>query len=464
MCYAGIDCITEMQINQTLQNLPQTTEVRVAPRRPRWQRVRHAFFIVLALLVVAFSIGSQSLSSEERRARAISQTVSGLGFNLLEWEAESIANELEALVERPTAGLTPAESTELVRIYLERARRMAEIEWTIEQHLAEAQVAARAVMSGSTSSPDIAALQAELDVLRMQQEADRLTVEQIIQEQIGAELVAAGLQVRGQPFPPVLFGFVEPPKKMVVSPRDRIETIHAHMLDADTRLDTIQQIEGTIYREQNLSAYITNIGGLGAFPTMVIDRAGLDWILSTVAHEWTHNYLTLFPLGLNYMTSSDLTIINETVAEIVGNEIGAGALRRYYPDLVPPPPDPRAAFIREYEPYYAAQPPFDFRAEMRKTRLEVDRLLAEDRVAEAEAYMEERRQLFVENGYPLRVLNQAYFAFHGSYGTSAASSSPIGPKLERLRDLTPDLPTFLRTVRWFTSSADIDRALAEWGN
>jgi hypothetical protein len=34
--------------------------------------------------------------------------------------------------------------------------------------------------------------------------------------------------------------------------------------------------------------------------------------------------------------------------------------------------------------------------------------------------------------------------------------------LERLRDLVPDLRTFLETVRWFTSEADLDRALATW--
>ena len=67
------------------------------------------------------------------------------------------------------------------------------------------------------------------------------------------------------------------------------------------------------------------------------------------------------------------------------------------------------------------------------------------RVRDAEEYMEIRRILFRENGYPIRKLNQAYFAFHGSYGTGAAATSPIGPKLERLRSLTPDLRTFSRS-------------------
>jgi DNA polymerase-3 subunit alpha len=42
-------------------------------------------------------------------------------------------------------------------------------------------------------------------------------------------------------------------------------------------------------KDDKLSAYITNIGGLGAFPTQVVEQASLSWVLSTVAHEWTHN-------------------------------------------------------------------------------------------------------------------------------------------------------------------------------
>jgi hypothetical protein len=63
----------------------------------------------------------------------------------------------------------------------------------------------------------------------------------------------------------------------------------------------------------------------------VIDRASLEWVISTVAHEWVHNYLTLFPLGINYSTSSDLTIMNETISEIVGDEIGQRVLEQHYP-------------------------------------------------------------------------------------------------------------------------------------
>ena len=78
---------------------------------------------------------------------------------------------------------------------------------------------------------------------------------------------------------------------------------------------------------------------------------------------------------------------------------------------------------------------FGFNEEMRETRLRVDELLANGKVGEAEAYMEERRLFFVENGYPIRRLNQAYFAFQGTYAENAASSSPIAGQLNRFRGL-----------------------------
>ena len=106
---------------------------------------------------------------------------------------------------------------------------------------------------------------------------------------------------------------------------------------------------------------------------------------------------------------------------------------------------------------------FDFDNEMRLTRVQVDTLLAAGKVDAAEQYMEQRRLEFAKHGYPLRVLNQAYFAFHGSYGTTAASTSPIGPKLEQLRRRLPDLQTFLQVVRGFATEQDIDHALVTWG-
>ena len=94
---------------------------------------------------------------------------------------------------------------------------------------------------------------------------------------------------------------------------------------------------------------------------------------------------------------------------------------------------------------------FDFNAEMRETRLTVDRMLESGDVDGAEEYMESRREEFVSGGHPIRKLNQAFFAFYGAYAESPASSSPIGGQVRRLRELTPDLGTFLGLVSSISS-------------
>ncbi len=401
------------------------------------------------LLISGCLSGASALSASEVRTRGMAMIVAGWNFDLLSWEANALTEKLRALLNQPAHGLTHAESVDLVQDYLERAQQIRELESEISGIFSE---------QGQQSTPEITELQQQITALRATQQRNRPAVEQIIEGQIAHELKREGLQWANMAFPPVQFTFVEPPRKLVISPRDRIITTYGQMLDAEMSIDQIEQSEASYQEGYEVSAYITNIGGMGAFPTMVIDRANLPWVLSTVAHEWTHNYLTLFPLGINYLTSADLSTINETVADIVGNEIGDRALRAFYPDQVPPP-----TTTVEPAPLAPNAPPlFDFDQEMQETRIQVDSLLALGKVEEAERYMEARRLVFVDHGYRLRVLNQAYFAFHGSYGTSPASTSPLGPKLTQLRRAMPDLPTFLQAVRGITSVAELDAILIEW--
>jgi hypothetical protein len=139
--------------------------------------------------------------------------------------------------------------------------------------------------------------------------------------------------------------------------------------------------------------------------------------------------------------------LNETVADLAGREIGDRAfiaLGGVIPD------EPVSAIAAEP----AALLAFDFDAEMRTTRLRADELLAEGKIAEAEAYMESRRLIFVANGHNIRKLNQAYFAFHGTYAESGASVSPVGGQVREYRELSPDLGTFIGRVASNSNYAD----------
>ena len=145
-----------------------------------------------------------------------------------------------------------------------------------------------------------------------------------------------------------------------------------------------------------------------------------------------------------------MSTLTETVANLAGEEIGDITYEAITGEKVI-----RYEQQEDYEP-----PPFDFNKEMHKTRLRVDELLAEGRIEEAEAYMKERRQVFAQEGYYIRKLNQAYFAFHGTYADTPASVSPIHDELKTLRHNSSSVGEFIRTVSGFGNYEDF-RAYVE---
>ena len=99
---------------------------------------------------------------------------------------------------------------------------------------------------------------------------------------------------------------------------------------------------------------------------------------------------------------------------------------------------------------------------MNITRVTADTLLAEGKIEEAEAYMEQRRLVFLENGYLLRKINQAYFAFHGAYASSpggAAGQDPVGPAVRALREQSESLADFVNTIARMTSFEQLQEAV-----
>ena len=278
---------------------------------------------------------------------------------------------------------------------------------------------------------------------------------------MAAVLKNAGLTTGGQVWPPVRFAFTESPDYLIVSPRDRITVKKGVYLDPGVSIADMERIEGQVARELDVSALVDGTGGFSSYPTMVVAYPSLDWVVDTVAHEWTHTYLYFRPLGWHYGDSGGMRTINETVASIVGDEIGRRVVERFYPERMPPAGWPRPFSMRPDWLGTESNPPeFEYGPFMRKTRLEADRLLAEGKIDEAEAYMESQRRILVENGYTLRKLNQAYFAFHGSYAVGAAATDPIGGKLRLLRRQADSLTGFLRTVARFSEPVDLDAALS----
>ena len=93
-----------------------------------------------------------------------------------------------------------------------------------------------------------------------------------------------------------------------------------------------------------------------------------------------------------------------------------------------------------------------------------DELLAAGKIDEAEAYMEARRQFFWDNGYAIRKLNQAYFAFFGAYADvpgGAAGEDPVGPAVRALREQSASLEDFLNAISWMNSYDDLLKAIGQ---
>lgn len=426
------------------------------PRR-RWPWLA----LLLAILVVG-ALGYTQWARLRTRdpyvfsARAI---VVDYRFSIPRWEVSALLSELaERVSVRQTDPVTVA-SKERVLAYLNTAGRIGALEGEIERTIILSTDREEAYAS-------VAPLQREVEEIRAAQEGERPRVERILEKQVAQVLAEENLGWLRAALPPVAFQFTELPYNLILSPRDEISLRMSMTLIPGLSLETREALETILENElPNTSVLIEGIGGFSTWPTMIIDRASLPWILNTIAHEWVHTYLIGFPLGRHYWSSSDAAAINETVADIVGNEVGREVLEKYYPDLVPPPPPPppQRPPTRAHQVPQPDLPVFSFSDEMRITRERVDLLLADGKITDAEEYMEERRRFLLENGYFIRRLNQAYFAFHGTYRTSAAAPTedPIGPRLSRLRAESSDLVSFLHAVRGMKSLDDLIERVPE---
>jgi hypothetical protein len=72
--------------------------------------------------------------------------------------------------------------------------------------------------------------------------------------------------------------------------------------------------------------------------------------------------------------------------------------------------------------------------------------------------MERRRRLFVANGYGIRKLNQAYFAFYGGYQSGepgVGGEDPIGPAVQAILDASPSIHEWVVRMRDITTRDEL---------
>jgi hypothetical protein len=156
--------------------------------------------------------------------------------------------------------------------------------------------------------------------------------------------------------------------------------------------------------------------------------------------------------------NGDITTISESVADIMGKEVGDAVVKKYYPQFQSPA---QAAIQTDQSSSQTAanQPAFNFNLEMRSIREQVDKYLAAGEIDAAEQFMQQKQAYLAANGYYIRKLNQAYFAFYGTYADSPAYENPIGNTINQLRAQSASLKDFLNTVSMVTGVKNLDSAV-----
>lgn len=404
----------------------------------------------LALTVFLLFALSTSDARLTRTAERVHVLASSQAFDLAGWMVQSAWLKLTQSAMASPRYFTPSAQRETVLEYLQLVEDIQNLERDI-----------RLVFSDPNQSDPYAASldsRAELEQLYIRQKSLAPLSESVLEMQVTTILNELGLTSGGQPIPWVLYHITPLPKNLVLSPREVIRQETSYLLQPEMTLEEIIQLEDSVSSRLGFSTLVVEIGGLAAYPTMVMRTTALDWLSNTIAHEWIHLYLGQRPLGMNYDRTPELRTMNETAASIAGDEIGQMVMERYYPEL---------AFRYRNARQLASLNPqpvsnFDFRAEMYETRVRADALLAEGKIEEAEAYMEARRQVFWENGYAIRKLNQAYFAFHGAYADTpggAAGVDPVGPAVRKLRARSATLTEFLERIGRMSSFEELQAAL-----
>lgn len=412
--------------------------------------------VLLAVLAAVTGYSNPSLSHPIEKVRAYTRRVE---FDYGAWMAGAALVKLRAASVNLPQSLEAGAQKKIVGEYLQITQSILEKESLLAQIYADPAVTDKEAASES--------VRRELDELYARQQQLAPLAEAVLQEQVAQVLAEIGLTALGQPVPNVWYHAAPLPLALIVSPRDRISQTANISVDMNLTVDEQAALENRVDRELDVSSLVVNIGGVGVYPTMVLRTTNLPWLLNTVAHEWIHNYLTLRPLGLLYNHSPELRTMNETTASIAGDEIGALVLERFYPEWRAA--SPRAAGLTALPllhpiPGDDLRPPFDFRREMYNTRVKVDELLAEGKIEEAEAYMEARRQVFLQHGYLIRKLNQAYFAFHGAYADAPggpAGEDPVGPAVRALRAQSKSLADFVNTISWMWSFEQLQKAVGQ---
>ncbi len=421
-------------------------------------RKRAWLWVAIALVLIVLVSGGCGGNASSSFEGQFNKIVRPYSFSLLNWEISTLYNDVRQKVfhAEPEDALT----SQNVMHYFSYTVQLNTLKSDLNM------VQAKKVQG------DIDQYESKINEVQAQIDNLKPVVEQTIARQISETLANQGIY---NPLnnnwlhitlPPINFTLEKPLYILVVSSRDKIERVRGDItIDPDINTAQMEELESSLSK-LNVSALVTQIGGLGAtYPTFVVNNADLRFTINTAIEEWLHQYLAFRPLGFKYLLDilgishdTDIATLDETVAGVASQEIGQLVYDRYYAQY-----EPRAEPQANTASASAPVPAFDFNAFMRETRLAVDAYLKQGQADEAEKYMEARRQILITKGYYIRKLNQAYFAFHGSYAYGGGSVDPIGDQVRSLRSHSPSIKDFIDSAAQLTSRDDLGKIINSYG-
>ena len=426
-----------MFINSYEAHLLQTS----LDKQPQGIKLKIKLIAVLSLLLVC-SVGASCAPARDFNS-CLRSIVKPYRFSIMKWEFRTIPHEVNQWIFGRYEKIDDEVHT--VSEYFASIERIKTLKLEID------------ALNADNRQGDLASPEAELNRLQERKMVLENMVERIIEKQVRETLAQQGIfnpvdkYIRLKvSFPPVNFNLDRPPYLLVISPRERIESMREITLQPSINLKEIEDIEAKVDK-LGVSSLVVELGGCATYPSFVTNEASLRFTIDTATEEWLHQYLVFKPLGFLYLLdligvrrNYEIATMNETLASMVSKEIGSLVCEKYYPQHENGANQSRVA-----------DSGFDFNREMREIRKTVDKYLARGEVELAEEFMEQKRQELASMGYFIRKLNQAYFAFHGTYADSPTSISPIGLELKKLRSQSASLKDFLDTVAAMTSRQNL---------
>jgi len=365
----------------------------------------------LTLLLIAIFIITSN--SDYSRQSYLDQATERHNFSIFWWEIKNLPNKWLHLVWEKFPGNKPSdkERTTLIKEYLVTSNKLN----NNKQKL---------------TAKEKTKLEKDLKSLRARTEE---SIESIISNVLIEEELGISFNIL---IPPTDFKLDSPPDIVVTSPRDKIVFSSSRLISNNLTELEKSEIELLIESNKETSAIVDKLGGLGTYPAFVSDKGSLRNLLQTASHEWLHNYWILHPIGRHMWDSSEMNILNETAANIAGDELGDIAFQSI------------GGIITEHSSSTKSSTEYKFYLNeiLKETRLEVDKLLAKKKIEEAENYMATVTRNLQSKGYPIRKINQAYFAFHGNYADNPSSTSSIGIELKEYRGYFGNIGQFIKSI------------------